>query len=136
MSSDKHRRLGLEIAYLRLASREGGLAVNVKWARGMTRVLDGMIAAGDLVRERVNTGQRKRVTTLQTSPQGAAKLAHALARHGDAFGPIGALGRIEPVRIRKEVRRRNAVTPTERRLHQDRLHARQQAIEALAAGRG
>ncbi len=136
MSSDKHRRLALEVAYLRLACREGGLAVNVKWARGMTRVLDGMIAAGDLVRDRVNTGQRKRVTTLQASPQGAAKLAHALARHGDAFGPTAALGRIEPVRIRKEVRRRNAIAPAERRVRQDRLRARQQAMQGLAASRG
>ncbi len=50
MSSDKHRRLALEVAYLRLASREGGLAVNVKWARGMTPVLEAMIDAGDLIR--------------------------------------------------------------------------------------
>ena len=133
MSADKHRRLGLEVAYLRLAAREHGLPLNVKWARGITDLLRRMIAAGDLDQRRMPAGGRKTVTTVFATAQGLAKLQEALARHGAEFGPVSGLGRIEPVRVRKEVRRRQALTPAERRANAQRIAAAQTARFARLA---
>lgn len=135
MSADKHRRLALEVAYLRLAGREHGLALNIKWARGITDVLRAMIAAGDLDQRRVPMGGRKTVTTVYATAQGSAKLAAALARHGEAFGPVAGLSRIEPVRQRKEVRRRQEMTPRQRREERAAALARfERARVAIVAG--
>lgn len=136
MSADKHRRLALEIAYLRLAGREHGLALNVKWARGITDLLRRMIAAGDLDQRRMPSGGRKTITTVFATTQGQAKLHAALERHGETFGLVTGLARIEPVRVRKEVRRRQALTPAERRANAQRIQAAQAARSARFAALG
>lgn len=123
MSADKHRRLAIEIAYLRLATREYGMSLNVKWARGITTVIRDMIAGGDIVQRRIPMGGRKTVTTMFATEQGRGKLDAALVRHGKAFGPVTGLDRIEPVRVRKEVRQRQAITPTQRRADRQRRQA-------------
>lgn len=133
MSADKHRRLALEVAYLRLASRETGLSLNVKWARGITDVLRTMIANGDLVQRRTPVTQRRTITQVYATDAGRAKLASALDRFGPEFGPVSGLSRIEPVRLRKEVRRARTRTPEEARARQMRIANRRTAVHEMIA---
>ncbi len=125
MSADKHRRLALEVAYLRLASRETGISLNIKWGWGITPLIERMIDAGDLVRRRVSMGGRKNVTCVYATAQGLAKMTQALTRFGSGFGPISGLGRIEPVRLRKDVVRLRARPP-------EQIRAQAQAAKARA----
>lgn len=98
MSADKHKRLVIEVAYLRLATRDCGMATNIKWTRARTRLLDKMAARGLIVFRTVRHFARKTVTTAFATPAGHELLAASLRRFGDDFGPVSAISRIEPAR--------------------------------------
>src|SRR3546814_4326445 len=49
MSADKHKNLAIRAGYLRASSSEGGLGLNIKWARKLTPFLIGMIKDGEIV---------------------------------------------------------------------------------------
>jgi hypothetical protein len=141
MSADKHRRLAIDVAYLRLAAgghdpeNPLGFSVNIKWGRALTPEIQDLIAKGDVVLQRSGGGGRcnttgrkrtsKRVTMVVATAQGRARLAATLQRHGADFGPVAKLARIEPVRIRKEDRRKAAskADPVARRAARARLEA-------------
>jgi hypothetical protein len=109
MSADKHRNLALKIAYLRLASGDFGLPLNVKHARKLTPLLQSMADDKLVVLRRV--GGRlggKSVTTAYATDAGRTALEGALKRFGPDFGPVSGLERIEPVCEPKDVRRRKA----------------------------
>jgi hypothetical protein len=94
-------RIALEfvVAHLRLASREGGLAIDVRGGRAYTPELRELVERGDLAMQRPNRGS-KNPTVLHATPQGLDRLAGILERYGEAFGPIDVLGRLENVRKR------------------------------------
>lgn len=98
MSADKRKSLQIETAYLRLATRDIGMGTNNKWMRARTKFLDKMAERGLVVFRTVNTGGRKTVTTAFATPAGHARLAETLARLGEGYGPVSAIGRIEPAR--------------------------------------
>lgn len=134
MSADKHRNLAIRTAYLRLASREGGLGLNVKWARKLTPLLKRMADDGLVTLRR--TGGRpgsKSVTTAFATSAGEAALSAALVRFGDSFGPPSAIDRIEPARETKEMRRKR-MTPPSREAAREREERRaRMAGKRLAA---
>lgn len=115
MSADKHRSLAIRVAYLRLASRDGGLALNIKWARKLTRFLKRMVDEGEITLRREGCGGRKSATVAYATSKGLARLEEAVRRFGPDFGPTSATGRIEPVCERKEHRRDKIISPEDRR---------------------
>lgn len=131
MSADKHKGLAVDTAYLRLAAADFGLTVNVKWARAYTPELRALVERGDLEIQRLGGGRGKhgckRVTTLFITDQGRFRLEGIIARHGPEFGPRSILDRVEPVRVRKDERRRRMGNGRERRLS---LCARRASAEA------
>lgn len=94
-------RLALEaiVAYLRLAVREGGLPLDVPGGRAYTQDLRALVERGDLAIMRAARGAN-RPDILYTTAQGVDRLADLLERHGEDFGPVSVLGRIENVRGR------------------------------------
>lgn len=99
MSMDPRRALESTIAYLRLATREGGLPLDVPGGRAYTRDLRAMVERGDLAMMRTPRGS-KRPNILLATPQGIDRLASVLERYGEDFGPVSVLGQIENVRGR------------------------------------
>src|SRR3546814_4538102 len=89
MSADKHKNLAIRAGYLRASSSEGGLGLNIKWARKLTPFLIGMIKDGEIVLHRTN-GPGKNVTSAHITPVGAARLDAILKRFGPDFGPISS----------------------------------------------
>lgn len=133
MSADKHKNLAIRAGYLRAASSESGLGLNIKWARKLTPFLMGMIKDGEIILRRTN-GRGKNVTSAHVTPVGAARLDAILKRFGPDFGPISSIDRIEPLSVPKCVRRRNLRSPEDLRTDaQKRAAYRRAAIAANAA---
>lgn len=84
--SGKPRGLRIRAAYLRLAGREGGLGLNIKWAPKLTGVLKSMMKTGDVVLRREGYGGRKNVTVAYLTDQGRTRLAELNAKYGPDFG--------------------------------------------------
>ncbi len=97
----KDAKFALEVmtAYLRLASRDGGLALDVPGGRAYTRDLRETVERGDLAIMRAARGS-KRPDVVHATPQGIDRLASILARYGEDFGPVSVLGNVENVRGR------------------------------------
>ncbi len=99
MTDDPRKLLETTVAYLRLAVREGGLALDVPGGRAYTRDLRALVERGDLVMLRPARGSA-RPTVLHASPRGIDRLAGVLERYGEDFGPVAVLGHVENVRGR------------------------------------
>lgn len=97
MARDPKFALEVTIAYLRLATREGGLPLDVPGGRAYTHDLRFMVERGDLAMLRAARGSN-RPDILHATPQGIDRLASILERYGDDFGPIAVLGGVENVR--------------------------------------
>lgn len=111
MSADKHKNLAVRVAYLRLASMDGGLALNIKWARKLTSFLMRMIDDGEITLRRTACCGRKNVTVAYATEIGKARLEAEMKRFGPQFGPITAIGKVEPVRESKAMRRARRMPP-------------------------
>jgi hypothetical protein len=99
MSRDPKFALEVMIAYLRLATRDGGLPLDVPGGRAYTHDLRDMVERGDLAMLRAaRSGNRPNV--LHATPQGIDRLASILERYGEDFGPTNILGQVENVRGR------------------------------------
>src|SRR3546814_16799318 len=94
MSADKHKNLAIRAGYLRASSSEGGLGLNIQWARKLTPFLIGMIKDGAIVLHRTN-GPGKNVTSAHITPVGAARLDAILTRFWPGFGTISSNDRTE-----------------------------------------
>jgi hypothetical protein len=99
MSIDPRALLEVAVAYLRLASRDGGLPLDVPGGRAYTKDLRALVERGDLAMRRPARGSN-RPNVLHATPQGIDRLAGILERYGEAFGPIAVLGHVENVRGR------------------------------------
>jgi hypothetical protein len=133
MSADKHKNLAIRAGYLRAASSESGLGLNIKWARKLTPFLMAMIKDGEIVLRRTN-GRGKNVTTAHVTPRGTARLEEILQRFGSDFGPISSIDRVEPISAPKSVRRHKLRSPENLRTEaQKRAAYRRAAIAANAA---
>lgn len=97
MARDPKFALEVTIAYLRLATYEGGLPLDVPGGRAYTRDLRQMVERGDLVMMRAARGSN-RPDRIHATPQGIDRLASILKRYGEEFGPITVLGGVENVR--------------------------------------
>lgn len=120
MSADKHRNLQIRVAYLRAASRESGLGLNIKWAAKLTKFLMRMVADGEIALKRQSLGGRKNVTVAYATDTGKARLATCLERFGPDFGDIAQIGRAEPSRLSKTQRRLRRKPPEIRRSEEKR----------------
>ena len=99
MNRDPRLVLEAMIAYLRLATRDGGLPLDVPGGRAYTRDLRGLVERGDLAMLRATRGSG-RPNVLHATPQGVDRLASILERYGMDFGPVAVLGHVENVRGR------------------------------------
>lgn len=115
MSADKHKNLAVRAGYLRLASAESGLALNIKWARKLTPFLKRMIDDGEIQLRRESAGGSKNVTVAYATPAGKARLDTILKRFGPEFGPVSVTGRAERNRMPKVMRRQRLISPEDRR---------------------
>jgi hypothetical protein len=97
MPRDPKFALEVTIAYLRLATREGGLPLDVPGGRAYTLDLRGMVERGDLVMMRATRGSN-RPDVLHATLQGIDRLASILERYGEDFGPLTVVGGVENVR--------------------------------------
>lgn len=128
MSADKHRNLAIRTGYLRAAS--SGLGLNNKWMRKLTPFLKGMIRDGEIVLRREGAGGSKNVTVAHITEIGTARLAATLKRFGPDFGPISSIDRVEPVSLPKNVRRKNKMSPEDRRAAAKALAAKRVLLQA------
>jgi hypothetical protein len=99
MAKDPRLVLEAMVAYLRLATREGGLPLDVPGGRAYTRDLRDLVERGDLVMLRAARSSN-RPNRLHATPQGIDRLASILERYGEDFGPTDVLGHVENVRGR------------------------------------
>ena len=99
MARDPKFALEVMIAYLRLATRDGGLPLDTPGGRAYTRALREMVERGDLVMLRAARACN-RPDVLHATPQGIDRLASVLERYGEDFGPTTVLGHVENVRGR------------------------------------
>jgi hypothetical protein len=99
MARDPKFALEVMIAYLRLATREGGLPLDVPGGRAYTQDLREMVERGDLAMMRAARSSN-RPDVLHATPQGIDRLTSVLDRYGAEFGPVSVLGRVENVRGR------------------------------------
>ena len=108
MSADKHRNLGVRVAYLRLAARDGGLGLNIQWAHKLTKLLKSMADDGEVTLRRSTAGRTggKNVTCAYITPKGQARLNAALDRFGPDFGPTSLARSAEPSTLKKFERRK------------------------------
>lgn len=133
MSADKHRGKGLEIdaAYLALASREWGLAVNRTHAFVLTDRLQALAKAG-LVRSRRIGPSRSRTTTFHVTEPGAVHLAGLRRRFGDDFGRIELVRETEHRRHDQTQRRADAWASRTSAARRRRLLAARLALRAAS----
>jgi hypothetical protein len=97
MAMDSKMALEVTVAYLRLATRDGGLPLEVPGGRAYTSDLRALVERGDLAMLRAQRSSN-RPDVLHATPQGTDRLAGILERYGEAFGPITVLGRVENAR--------------------------------------
>jgi hypothetical protein len=134
MSADKHKGLATRAAYLRRAASEGGLGLNVKWAARLTHFLKRMADEGEIVLRRVGSDGRggKAVTCAFATPAGLARLAEIERRFGTGFGGAADIGRVEPCRETKEMRRKRRIAPETARAAAQRAKASRRAAALRA----
>lgn len=97
MKTDPRFALEVIVAHLRLATRDGGLPLDVPGGRAYTRDLRDLVERGDLAMLRAARSSN-RPNVLHATPQGIDRLATILERYGEDFGPVTVLGRVENVR--------------------------------------
>lgn len=126
MPAGKTRPLSVRVAYLRLASEDCGIGLNVKWTRKLTPFMLRMVHEGELVLRRLGSDGRghKAVTTAYATELGKARLAAALAKHGPDFGPTSEIDRDQPSRLPKTMRRKRIADADPRRIRAERERRR------------
>lgn len=98
---DARQQAATDMAYLRIAAREGGLPIDVKGGYALTPELRRLVQRGDIAVMRATRNSRRRRTTLHTTPTGIDRLAGMAERMGEDFGPETLIATLSQDRPRR-----------------------------------